>query len=104
MREYHTTIIIHRPIADVWQALVDFPNYKNWNPLVRDITGDIREGGQIITDIVPLNKAYAFTAACVAVLTDRLIAGVNHTGFVTPSIFGKELIEGMDKVKITVVE
>ena len=58
MKEYHTKIIIKRPIEEVWRQLINFPNYKNWNPLVKNITGDIREGGQIITDIVPLNKAY----------------------------------------------
>lgn len=59
MKEYHTKIIIKRPIGEVWQQLINFSNYKNWNPLVKNITGDIREGGQIITDIVPLNKAYS---------------------------------------------
>jgi len=58
MKEYHTKIIINSPITKVWQQLTNFQNYKNWNPLVKNITGSIQEGGQIITDIVPLNKAY----------------------------------------------
>lgn len=61
MKEYHTKIIIHQPIEKVWEKLTDFSAYKNWNPLVKNITGDISEGGQIITDIVPLNKAYSAT-------------------------------------------
>ena len=47
-------------------------------------------------------EAYVFTAECVWVLTNELLKGTKHTGFVTPSTFGSALIEGIDKVKIRI--
>ena len=58
MKEYHTNITIRRPAQEVWDFLTDFENYPDWNPLVGELTGDIREGGTIRTFIVPLKKAY----------------------------------------------
>jgi len=47
-------------------------------------------------------EAYVFTAECVWALTNQLLQETKHIGFVTPSIFGKTLIEKIDKVKIIV--
>ena len=59
MKDYHTNIQINAPIEKVWQALTNFSEYKNWNPLVSDITGDIQEGGMIKTSIVPLKNTFS---------------------------------------------
>lgn len=58
MKEYHTQIEINAPIKKVWQVLTDFKEYPNWNPLVGELTGDVREDGMIRTKILPLNNTY----------------------------------------------
>lgn len=47
-------------------------------------------------------EAYIFTAECVYVLTKKLLQRTEHQGFITPSMFGQELIEAIDKVTITI--
>lgn len=58
MKQYHTTIEIEAPVAQVWQHLTNFKAYPIWNPLVGELTGDLRQGGKISTYIVPLGKIY----------------------------------------------
>lgn len=42
-----TEIIINSPKQDVWNKLVDFANYNEWNPFVLEATADFRVGGKI---------------------------------------------------------
>ena len=58
MKEYHTTIIINSSISKVWNELTNFDDYPKWNPLVGKLEGDIKEGNQIATYIVPLKNTY----------------------------------------------
>jgi len=58
MKTYHTSISINKPIDNVWKVLTDFEAYPKWNPLVGELTGDIKEGGTIKTHIIPLGKSY----------------------------------------------
>lgn len=58
MKEYHTNIKINKPIKDVWVFLTDFESYPNWNPLVGELSGNIKEGETIKTKIIPLGKSY----------------------------------------------
>lgn len=59
MKEYHTKTIIHASKSTVWKHLTNFEAYKNWNPLVANITGNVVEGGTIHTEIVPLEETFA---------------------------------------------
>jgi hypothetical protein len=58
MKEYHTRIKINKPVKEVWNVLIDFEAYPEWNPLVGKLTGDIKENGKITTYIIPLGKSY----------------------------------------------
>ena len=59
MKEYHTKIEINAPKDVVWNHLIDFEKYIEWNPLVSKITGEIAEGGTIYTTIIPLKETFA---------------------------------------------
>ena len=61
MKEYHTKVDIKVSRDIVWGVLTDFPNYKQWNPLVSKLSGNIVEGGTIYTTIVPLKNTFAAT-------------------------------------------
>jgi hypothetical protein len=58
MKQYHTSITINASIGIVWQTLTDFSKYSEWNPLVGRLEGEIKEGAEISTYIIPLKKTY----------------------------------------------
>ncbi len=47
MREIRTEIEIHAPIAEVWSVLIDFDNWKDWNPIVNEANGPAALGSKI---------------------------------------------------------
>jgi hypothetical protein len=47
IREIAVEIDIHAPARYVWNALVDFPRYPEWNPFLLKITGEARAGTKI---------------------------------------------------------
>ena len=53
MRTVRTEHVIDAPPADVWSVLTDLPRYREWNPLVTDATGDLREGGKLRIRVRP---------------------------------------------------
>lgn len=61
MKEYHTAIIINSPPESVWKELTNFEHYPEWNPIVGKPVGEMIEGEQISTFIVPLHKTYYVT-------------------------------------------
>lgn len=61
MKEYHTKISIVASKETVWRYLTDFNTYKNWNPLVSKLSGDLNEGGIIYTTITPLKETFSAT-------------------------------------------
>lgn len=40
MRQIETQIRINAPAHIVWEILMDFENYSNWNPFIKQITGN----------------------------------------------------------------
>lgn len=47
MKAIETQIDIRADAALVWSVLTDFAAYPDWNPLIKDITGDLRRGGRL---------------------------------------------------------
>ncbi|WP_328778263.1 SRPBCC domain-containing protein [Streptomyces canus] len=45
MREISTYVDIDAKPRIVWEVLTDFARYPDWNPYVREVTGDVRVGG-----------------------------------------------------------
>lgn len=45
VHEIVTKVDIAATPARVWQALIDFPAYRRWNPVVRKISGPLVPGG-----------------------------------------------------------
>jgi len=43
----NTRIEIAAPAVDVWKVLVDFPSYHEWNPMIREASGDVRVGARL---------------------------------------------------------
>ena len=47
MNEVFSEIEIQAPAERVWQALIDFANYQKWNPFIRRISGQPKEGKRL---------------------------------------------------------
>ncbi len=47
MKELFTEIEIGAPAEKVWDILMDFKAYPDWNPFVREIEGDAALGGRL---------------------------------------------------------
>jgi hypothetical protein len=45
--EIRTELEIAAPVARVWQTLTDFADYREWNPFITEISGELREGQSI---------------------------------------------------------
>ena len=54
--EIHTQIDINAPPERVWAVLTDFPRYPEWNPFVREITGEARKGAALRVLLGPPGK------------------------------------------------
>ena len=53
MRELNTNIEINAPAQRVWQILTDFERYSQWNPFIRSISGEPKEGSRLKIYIHP---------------------------------------------------
>jgi len=56
MAEIRTEIEINAPVNEVWSILTDFKRHAEWNPFIREITGELREGAQLQVNLGPPGK------------------------------------------------
>jgi len=47
MRELVCSIDIHASAQVVWDALTDLSRFRDWNPFIREATGELRAGGEV---------------------------------------------------------
>jgi hypothetical protein len=53
VRELRREIEIDAPPERVWQVVTDFAAYPDWNPFIRRIGGELREGARLEVRIEP---------------------------------------------------
>jgi hypothetical protein len=53
-KEIYTEIEIHAPARKVWDVLVNFDHYADWNPFIQNISGQLSEGSQLHVTIQPV--------------------------------------------------
>jgi hypothetical protein len=53
VRELHREIEIDAPPERVWAVVTDLTAYPEWNPFIRRINGDLREGARLEVRIQP---------------------------------------------------
>lgn len=46
-KEIKTSITINAPKERVWEILTDFEKYPEWNPFVKSLEGEVKEGSKI---------------------------------------------------------
>ena len=52
-RVIDTYIDINAPPDRVWEVLVDFPGWKEWNPFIPSITGKLEVGASLCSTVSP---------------------------------------------------
>lgn len=58
----NTETLINAPLHRVWQILLDFAAYPQWNPFITHISGDIQTGGRLYITVQPVGgKAMSFS-------------------------------------------
>jgi len=55
-REIYTEIEINASADNVWEVLANFDEYPEWNPFIRDISGELSEGSQLSVSIQPVDS------------------------------------------------
>jgi len=44
MKEIKGSVMINVPAEKVWSTLTDFASYKDWNPFITQMSGELKEG------------------------------------------------------------
>ena len=56
-----TPIIINAPAALVWEVLIDFPNYVNWNQFNPGISAELTLGTPVVMQVVMAGHQFEMT-------------------------------------------
>lgn len=68
-----TEIIIKAPINKVWNELINFSKYPDWNPFIREIKGEIKIGNRIkVTFQIEDSKPTVFTPIILIIETNKI--------------------------------
>jgi hypothetical protein len=87
--ELRTEIEIQAPALAVWKVLVDFAAYRDWNPFIPHITGELRVGAKLEVLITPPESREMTFRPKVLVLDEgRELRWLGH--FLVPGLFDGE--------------
>ena len=98
MRQLTSTIEISSSPGVVWEILMDFAAYPDWNPFVREIAGIPSEGERLTVRLQnPGGKAMTFTPIVTEAVADRAFSWLGKLGF-------KGVFDGHHHFKIEAIE
>lgn len=61
MKQIETSIIINASRLQVWETLMAFDSYSDWNPFIRSITGSTLENSRLQVALLPKGKKRTIT-------------------------------------------
>jgi hypothetical protein len=89
MHEVRTEIEISASRARIWEVLMDFPAYAQWNPFVLSIAGQAIKDQQLTITIQPLgSKSMKFKPRVLVADADSELRWLGH--FLVPGVFDGE--------------
>lgn len=89
MRRIQTEITIRGTPERVWAVLTDFRRYPDWNPFIREASGEIRIGARLDIRIHPPGgRPMRFRPTVREALPDRELRWLGHLG--VPGLFDGE--------------
>ncbi len=91
MKELRAEIEINAPPERVWQLLTDFASFPQWNPFIRQASGEPREGAQLQVYLQPSgSKGMTFRPKVLKAEQNRELRWLGH--FLIPGLFDGEHI------------
>jgi hypothetical protein len=105
-KQIHTDIEIKAPAAKVWDILVDFTHYPDWNPFIQSISGDMAEGSRLRVTIQPVGgKPMNFRPIVIKMQTHQEFRWLGH--LFVPGLFDGEhyfQIEEISEQKVRFIQ
>ncbi|HCF27733.1 MAG TPA: SRPBCC domain-containing protein [Cyanobacteria bacterium UBA11049] len=91
MKELHSEIEIQASAERVWQLLTDFASFPQWNPFIRRVSGEVKEGKKLKVYIQPSGaEAMTFRPTILKAEPNRELRWLGH--FLMPGLFDGEHI------------
>ena len=88
-KEIHTEIEIDSAAERVWEVLIDLPAYPEWNPMIREASGELRPGARLRLHFQPPGqKGRKFRPKLLVVDPDRELRWQGNPG--VPGLFESE--------------
>lgn len=88
-KQLRTEIDIQATPAQVWQVLIDFGTYPQWNPFMTEATGTARPGERLTIRMQPEGgRAMTFRPTVREVISGRRLRWLGH--LLVPGIFDGE--------------
>lgn len=104
-KEIRSEIVVNSPASRVWQVLIDFEAYQQWNPFIRKVDGVARQGNRISTQMLLGNSKMTFHPIILAVEPDKELRWLGH--LFIPWIFDGEhsfVIEPLSENQVRLVQ
>jgi hypothetical protein len=104
-KEIHSEIVINAPASRVWQVLIDFKEYQQWNPFIRKIDGAAGQGNRISAQMHLGNRKMTFRPTVLAVAPDKELRWLGH--LLIPGIFDGEhsfIIEPLNENRVRLIQ
>jgi hypothetical protein len=101
MKELKTSIEINSTPAKIWNVLLNFDNYPEWNPFIKSLRGNAKPGERIVARIHPPGQRdMTFKPILLKVEKHKELRWIGHLFF--PGIFDGEhvfIIESLENSK-----
>ncbi|NJM69999.1 MAG: SRPBCC domain-containing protein [Scytonema sp. RU_4_4] len=106
MKEIYTEIEIQAPRDQVWKILTNFESFSTWNPFIRRINGEVREGSHLEVHIQPPGKnEITFKPTVLKAIPNRELCWLGH--FLIPGLFDGEhifVIESLERNRTRLIQ
>ena len=82
MKKITTEIEINAPVETVWSVLTDFDKYPDWNPFIKSVEGEVKEGMVFKVKLQqPDSKPMLFKPKCIKLEKNKEFRWLGHLFF-----------------------
>jgi hypothetical protein len=106
VKRIERSVEIDAPSRDVWEVLVDFARYPEWNPFVRSVSGEAVRGARLRVELSPPGgRGMKFRPRVLAAIPGRELRWIGR--FLVPGLFDGEhsfVIEPLDQRRCRLIQ
>ena len=102
MKELSAEVEIEAPAERVWQVLTDFAKFPEWNPFIRQLSGEVRTGAKLHVRLEPTGgRGMSFSPKMLIVEPNRELRWLGRL-FMPGLIDGEHslIIEPLDEKRV----